>query len=340
VAAFLGRRVLLAAAVLLTVSFGTFALMATKFSTQCPGQFSTNTRFPPLASTAGQAATLYWRWVKSVPSGRGLSDVCGGVIAQPLWLAFGHTAALLAATGLLVVVASLLLGTLAAARAGSALDGLLRALSYAAWAVPSFVLALMLQSVLHWAGWRFGFHTFAQSGWPGYCPNQFNFLNSADCPSAGSGVHYVVGVLRHITVPAVALALAFVGLHSRYLRSSLLVSLQAPFTTTAYAKGLSERRVVLRHALRNSLATFTSVLLLDFGALFGAAMAVDWVFHLNGLGTLLVTEIAGVGSGDGPRYLDAYAIQTLLTLSATLVLASSVLAELAVVWLDPRARVR
>jgi peptide/nickel transport system permease protein len=340
VAAFLGRRVLLAAAVLLTVSFGTFALMATKFSTQCPGQFSTNTRFPPLASTAGQAATLYWRWLKSVPSGRGLSDVCGGVIAQPLWLAFGHTAALLAATGLLVVVASLLLGTLAAARAGSALDGLLRAFSYAAWAVPSFVLALMLQSVLHWAGWRFGVHTFAQSGWPGYCPNQFNFLNSADCPSAGSGVHYVVGVLRHITVPAVALALAFVGLHSRYLRSSLLVSLQAPFTTTAYAKGLSERRVVLRHALRNSLATFTSVLLLDFGALFGAAMAVDWVFHLNGLGTLLVTEIAGVGSGDGPRYLDAYAIQTLLTLSATLVLASSVLAELAVVWLDPRARVR
>ena len=338
--AFLGRRVLLAAVVLLTVSFGTFALMATKFSTQCPGQFSTNTKFPPLASNAGQAATLYWRWVKGVPSGRALGDVCGGAIAQPLWLAFGHTAALLAATGLLVVISSLLLGTLAAARAGSALDGLLRAFSYAAWAVPSFLLALMLQSIVHWAGWRYGIHTFAQSGWPGYCPNQYNFLNSIDCPPAGSGAHYVVGVLRHLTVPAVALAFAFVGLHSRYLRSSLLVSLHAPFTTTAYAKGLPERRVVLRHALRNSLATFTSALLLDFGALFGAAMAVDWVFHLNGLGSLLVTEIAGVGASDGPRYLDAYAIQTLLTLAATLVVASSVFAELAVAWLDPRARVR
>jgi ABC-type dipeptide/oligopeptide/nickel transport system permease component len=69
-------------------------------------------------------------------------------------------------------------------------------------------------------------------------------------------------------------------------------------------------------------------------------MAVDWVFHLNGLGTLLLTEVAGIGGGDGPRYLDAYAIQTLLSLAAALVIASSVLAELAVVWLDPRARVR
>jgi peptide/nickel transport system permease protein len=197
----------------------------------------------------------------------------------------------------------------------------------------------MLTSVLAWARLR-GFHVFAQNGWPGYCPTTYNFLNQIGCPSGGTGVHYAVGVLRHITVPAIALALAFVGLHSRYLRSALLVSLHAPFTTTAYAKGLSERRVVLRHALRNSLATFTSVLLLDFGALFGAAMAVDWVFHLNGFGTLLITEIGGAGSGDGPRYLDAYAIETLLAFAAAFVFLSSVLAEVAVVWLDPRARVR
>ena len=338
--AFLARRLLLAVAVLVAVSFGTFALMATKFSTQCPSQFSPTGGYPPLASNVGQAATLYWHWLKSVPSGGSFGSVCGGVISEPLWLAFGHTAALLALTGFLVVGFSMLLGTLAAARAGSALDMLLRGFSYAAWAIPSFLLALMLTSVVNWARVHYGFHAFAQSGWPGYCPNTYNFLNTVDCPTAGSGGHYVVEVLQHITVPAIALACSFVGLHSRYLRSSLLVSLHAPFTTTAYAKGLSERRVVLHHALRNSLATFASVLLLDFGALFGAAMAVDWVFHLNGLGTLLVTEIGGVGSGDGPRYLDAYAIQTLLTLAATLVIASSILAELAVVWLDPRARVR
>jgi peptide/nickel transport system permease protein len=337
VPAFFARRLLLAVAVLLAVSFGTFALMATKFSTQCPGQFSPNGGYPPLAANVGQATTLYWHWLKSVPSGSAFGAVCGTVITAPLWLAMGHTAALLALTGLIVVFASLLLGTLAAARAGSMLDAVFRGFSYAAWAVPAFLLALLLSSVVNWARLRYGFHAFAPSGWPGYCPNLYNFLN---CPRAPGGVHYVVEVLQHITVPALALACSFVGLHSRYLRSSLLVSLHAPFATTAYAKGLSERRVVLRHALRNSLATFASVLLLDFGALFGAAMAVDWVFHLNGLGTLLLTEVAGIGGGDGPRYLDAYAIQTLLSLAAALVIASSVLAELAVVWLDPRARVR
>jgi peptide/nickel transport system permease protein len=171
----------------------------------------------------------------------------------------------------------------------------------------------------------------------GYCPS-YGFFNAPRCPPAGGGAHYVVGVFRHITVPAIALALAFIGLHSRYLRSSLLVALHAPYTTTARAKGLPERRVVLRHALRTSLATFTSVLLLDFGAIFGAAMAVDWVFRLNGLGMLLVNEINGIG-GEGVRYIDAYSIEMLLTLAA-FVVGSAILAELAVTWLDPRARVR
>jgi peptide/nickel transport system permease protein len=150
----------------------------------------------------------------------------------------------------------------------------------------------------------------------------------------------VLDVLRDIAVPAVALAVAFVGLHSRYLRSSLLVALNAPYSTTARAKGLPERTVVFRHALRNSLATFTSALLLDFGAIFGAALAVDWVFRLNGVGTLLITEIAGIGGGDGPRFLNPYAIETLLASTAALVVVSSVLAELIVAWLDPRGRLR
>ncbi len=338
-AAFLGRRLLLAVAVLFAVSFGSFALIATKFSSVCPGSFSPSVTYPPLASNAGQVAQLYWRWLKGVPSGRSLGDVCSGAPAQQIWPSLGRTALLLGATGLLVVALSLFVGTLAATRAGSALDLIFRGFSYAAWAVPSFVLALMLQSVVGWAGTRFGFHFFASSGWPGYCPNTFLF-NEPGCAPAGTGAHYLVGVVRHLVVPAVALSLAFVGLHSRYLRSSLLVSLHAPFTTTAYAKGLTERRVVLHHALRNSLATFVSALLLDFGAIFGAAMAVDWVFRLNGLGMLLINELNGVGSGDGPRYLDAYSIETLLAIAALLVIGASVVAEIAVAWLDPRSRVR
>jgi ABC-type dipeptide/oligopeptide/nickel transport system permease component len=67
-------------------------------------------------------------------------------------------------------------------------------------------------------------------------------------------------------------------------------------------------------------------------------MAVDWVFQLNGLGSLLLMQVGGIGSGDAPRYLNPYAIETLLATASGLVVVTSLLAEVAVAWLDPRAR--
>ncbi|MGH3000529.1 MAG: ABC transporter permease subunit, partial [Gaiellaceae bacterium] len=307
----------------------------------CYSRYSTGA-IPTLASTPGQATVLWWGWLKGVPSGRSFGQVCGGDIGAPLWPALGHTAALLAATALLIVVFAVLLGTIAASRAGSALDVLLRGFAYAVWAVPAFVLALGLQSVFNWAGSRYGFHAFGTSGWPGSCLGQGGvILPSSECGPTSTGLTYVADVVRHLVLPAVALAAAFIGIHSRYLRSSLLVALAAPYTTTARAKGLPERLVILRHALRNSLATFTSALLLDVGAIFGAAMAVDWVFQLNGLGTLFIVDIAGIGLGaDSPRYLNPYAIEALLTIAALFVVASSFVAEVAIASFDPRARLR
>jgi peptide/nickel transport system permease protein len=129
------------------------------------------------------------------------------------------------------------------------------------------------------------------------------------------------------------LAAGFVGLHARYLRTSLVVALAAPYATTARAKGLSERNVVLRHALRNSLVTFAAAVLADFGAVFGAALAIDAIFRLNGLGTLFISTL-----NPNVPVLDAYQLQLLLLMTGVLLLASSLLSELAVVWLDPRAR--
>lgn len=337
---FAARRLLLSAGVLLAVSLGTFVFIATKFVPTCYSRYSTGA-IPTLAATPGQATVLWWDWLKGVPSGRSFGQVCGGDIGAPLWPAVGHTAALLAATAVLVVVFSLALGTIAASRAGSALDVTLRGFSYAAWAVPAFVLALGLQSVFKWAATRYGFHAFGTSGWPGSCLGQGGVvLPRSLCGPAPTGATYAADVLRHLVLPSVALAVAFIGIHSRYLRSSLLVALAAPYTRTARAKGLPERVVVLRHALRNSLATFTSALLLDFGAIFGAAMAVDWVFQLNGLGTLFITEVSGFGAGDSARSLNPYAIEALLALAALFVIASSFVAEVAIASFDPRARLR
>jgi len=336
-AAFLARRLLLAVGVLVAVTFISFCFVATKFSAICTSAYTPQTRYPPLAGSVRDAAILYWHWLKSVPQGH-VGDPCGTTTLQPFWESVGHTAMLIALTAVIVVAFSLLLGTLAAVNAGSALDVVLRVFSYAAWAIPSFLLALILQAIVEWATVHHGFRLFPISGWPGTCPVSVFYTT----PACGhpTGIHYVGSLFTHTLVPALALSLAFVGLHSRYLRSALLVALHAPFTTTAYAKGLSRRRTVLRHALRNSLATFTSAFLLDMGAIFGAAMAVDWVFRLGGFGMLFIIQINGVGGGDGPAYLDAYAIENLLAFAALFVLGAAFVSELAVGWLDPRARVR
>lgn len=142
-----------------------------------------------------------------------------------------------------------------------------------------------------------------------------------------------------MTVPAAVLASGFVGLHGRYLRSALLATLDAPFVTTARAKGLAERAVLIRHALRASLATFASIVLSDFGAVFGAAMAVDWIFELNGLGTVLISEFP-LNSDLLPdrRFINVYSMELVLLIAAALVLLSALFAEVAVASLDPRAR--
>jgi peptide/nickel transport system permease protein len=335
--AYIVRRLLLTVGVLIAVSYLTFVVVATQFSATCFSEYTPTGAFPPLASSIGEASRLYVDWVKGIPSGDSFGNVCGSPVTANLTQALGHTGALLAMTFVVVVVLSLIFGVLAAARAGGYLDLGFRAFSYTAWAVPPFLLALILQSVVIWLGRSWGFHFFPESGWPGACI--FGFPGCVN-PDAPHGWDYTGEVLRFLIVPSLALAVAFVGLHSRFLRSSLIVALGAPYTTTARAKGLTERRVVLRHALRNSLGVFVSVLLLDFGAVVGAALAVDFVFKMNGLGLLFLSEIGALGSqsGDGPKFLDPYAVQGLLTVIAVLVAAASLLAEVAVLLLDPRAR--
>jgi peptide/nickel transport system permease protein len=273
----------------------------------------------------------YWRWLKGLESGASLHPLAGG---EP-WNGLGHTAVLLLAAFVLVVVFGSAFAVAAARWHGSPIDVVLRGGSYLAWAVPAFLLALLLQLALNTVGSSHGVGPFPVAGWPGRCPPGIgiNYGTISPCPAAGSGLRYVLNVLRYMTFPSVTLALGFVGLHGRYLRSALLETLGAPFVVTARAKGLSERRVLLRHALRASLATFAAALLSDFGAIFGTALAVDWIFQLDGLGTIFIDLFPT----QSYAMINLYAVQLVLLLTASIVIVSSLLGELAVGSLDPRA---
>lgn len=317
--AFLSRRLLLALLVLWAFTFLSFLLFASQFY--------------PLRGHPILPA--YWVWLSGLPSGRTLLHGLQGPIWPTLGRSVGHTAVLLAFTLVLVVFFSVALASLAVARRGGALDTTLRGLSYLCWGIPAFLLALIVQALVSGFGSAHGLGPFPVAGWPGSCPAGLGLDAGtiSPCPIAGRGLRYALNVGRYVTLPALTLAVGFVALHSRYLRSSLAVALEAPYAITARAKGLPERTVVFRHALRNSLVTFVSALLADFGAIFSAALVVDWVFQLNGMGSLFFREI-----NPSAPVLDAYAAQALLLVSGLLLLISSLLSELAVLWLDPRAR--
>jgi peptide/nickel transport system permease protein len=326
--AFVVRRVVLGTVVLGALSLASFVVLASE----------------DVGLKQQALLPQYWKWLKGVFTGDSFSLLSQPVtsqvnplnapVATTMEQAIGHTLVLLLVTFVLVVLLGAGLALLAASRRGSVVDFALRSLSYLAWGVPAFLLAMLVQRVVHGLGGNRGLGPFPLAGWPGSCPFAPGVdFGSQSCSPPGSGLDYVANVLRYITLPALTLALAFIGLHARYLRAALLETLEEPFVVTARAKGLAERSVLFRHALRISLPVFFSAVLSDFGAIFGAALAVDWMFELNGLGTVLISDFPT----DGP-FTQALSVQMVVVVAAVIVLASSFLAEVTVAWLDPRRR--
>ena len=321
---FVVRRILLAAGVLLVFGSVVFVFFATKTA--------------PLAGHPLLPA--YWRWLSGLFTGSSYRSL---ITPFSVWSsvvpALGRTAALLGLTLVFVLVFAVLIGLASARLRGSVVDLGLRVLMYLAWGVPAFLLALLVQDAASQIGGGDGIGPFPIAGWPGSCPAGIgiNAGQITPCPGGGHGITYALNVLRYVTLPAATLALGFIGLHARFLRSRLLETLSLPFIVTARAKGLSEDTVILRHALRASAATFVSVLLADFGAIFGAAMAVDWIFQLHGLGYLLLQQFPQT---DAAVPVDTYLVEGLLMTTAALLLLSSVLSEVAARWFDPRTRAR
>lgn len=293
-------------------------------------------KFEPLKSTPLLHA--YWVWLRGVPSGRSLQDgLLSGHLLSIVGGAFGRTLLLLALTLVIVVVIAIPVGCLAAAMRGSVVDYGLRIGTYIAWAVPVFVVAILLQQGLGRipGGWGTGW--FPSVGWAGECPNgQGIDPHNFQCPAAGHGLTHVGELIYHLLLPALALALGFIGLQARYLRNSVIDALDAPYVVVARGKGLTERAVVTHHALRNAFVAFVPAVVSDLGVLFGAALAVDWIFQLGGMGTLFIGLLQLNADGNVP--VDTYELQLALLIAACVMLTASMLGEILLSVLDPRTR--
>ena len=135
---------------------------------------------------------------------------------------------------------------------------------------------------------------------------------------------------KTLLIPWFTLALLYMGLYGRVLRASLIEAYQEDFIRTARAKGLSETRILLRHALRTSLITFVSLFGLDFGALVGGgALLTEVVFGLQGVGKLTF---------DALQNLDLPVIMATVMYSSFFVVAANAAVDVAYALLDPRVR--
>jgi peptide/nickel transport system permease protein len=135
--------------------------------------------------------------------------------------------------------------------------------------------------------------------------------------------------LAHLIGPASVLATLYIAGWSRYLRSSLLEVIHEDYVRTARAKGLTERMVLLRHALRNAVLPLVTLIGLQGPTLVGGAVITETVFAWPGMGRLLTESLTG---RDYPVLMASFMIMALLTVMGNL------LADLTYGWIDPRIR--
>jgi peptide/nickel transport system permease protein len=141
----------------------------------------------------------------------------------------------------------------------------------------------------------------------------------------------VLDTLRHLLLPGVAMGLASAAGVARYMRSSMLEVIRQDFVRTARAKGLPERVVLGRHALRNALLPILTLMGLSLPALVGGSVLVETVFAWPGMGRLIV---------DAVQQQDTPVIVACFLLFSTLVAAGNLLADALVAVADPRIRVQ
>jgi peptide/nickel transport system permease protein len=209
-----------------------------------------------------------WRFFANVAQGNLGTDVVSGRPVLALVLAvLPYTLALTLAAITLAALVGVPLGVYAATHRGSALDNLLAFVSVAFIAVPSFVVAIALLLVFSiWLDWL---------------------------PVLGAGRAGDIGdQARRMVLPALALALGWVGIIARLIRSSMLETLGENHIRTMRAYGLPERIVTYKYALKNACIPTVAILGIGVGRLLGSALLVEIVFARPGLGRLIYDAIA------------------------------------------------
>ena len=202
------------------------------------------------------------------------------------------------------------IGVYAAVHQYSRRDKVLSGISFVGMSVPSFfsglILLYLFASVLGWLP-----------------PGGMKSVNY-DQLSAGAKM---TDIARHLVIPVVVLALAAMASLQRITRGNMLEVLGQQYVRTARAKGLSETRVVYKHALRNALNPLITIFGYEFGALLSGSALLEIILDYPGLGSLMYTAV---------RNQDQFLVMGGFMMGACMLLMGNLLAEVLLAWVDPR----
>jgi peptide/nickel transport system permease protein len=310
---FIVRRALACVALLIAISILTFLIFEVAPDSNPALRLAGRTATPlQIASVSRQWGfnkpiyTQYWLTMEKVFDGTVISYTQQLNVEHQIVIDLEPTVSLAVGAGIIWFFFGVLFGVLAAVRAGRFLDRALTVLSLIGVSTPVFFLGAMLSYYL-------GFKA-------GIFPNS-DYVSIATDP---------IQWLYHMILPWLTLSAVFVGVYSRVLRSTILDMVNDDFVRTARAKGLSERQVMIRHVLRNSLIPIVSLWGLDFAAVIGGgAILTESVFNLQGVGQYAAQSI---------QLQDVPAVLVIVMFGAFFVVLLGAIVDVVHAWLDPRVR--
>ncbi|MDX8054976.1 ABC transporter permease [Lentzea sp. BCCO 10_0798] len=252
----------------------------------------------------------FWSYFTSLLQGDlGTSFTFRRPVSDVILERLGPTLLLVGTATLMAVLLGLWLGVRAAWRRDSVFDKVTTGVSLTLWAVPTFWLGMLLMMVTG---------------------DLFPSRGMRDTDTAPDFVSQALDVGHHLVLPSVTLVAVVCAEYALVMRSSLLEEMNAPYLTTARAKGLRDDLVRRRHAVPNAVLPAITLVFLRFGLVVAGAITTETVFSWPGLGLLFYDALTG------PDY---FLLQGLLVVTAGAVVVMNLLADLLHGVLDPRVKV-
>jgi peptide/nickel transport system permease protein len=312
-ARFVARRLVAVAGVLFVVSILTFLIFEIipngDPATRIAGPHANATTLAQVRHVWGLDKPIYIQYarlMKRIFTGTVVSYTQGVNVMSSIRQGLPATVSLAVGAAIIWLAAGILFGVITAVKAGRFADRALTVLAFIGVSSPPFFLGAL---AIYYLGWKA--HIIPLGGYVPFTQSPVKWFS-------------------HLIAPWLTLSVLFIGIYSRVLRSTILDTMHEDFTRTARAKGLSERQVLVRHVLRNSLIPIISLWGLDFaGVIGGGALLTESVFNLHGVGQFTAYAISSL---DVPAVL----VVTMLTAFVVVVLGGVI--DILYAMLDPRIR--